>query len=210
MKRLARLADTARLRAQRWDALVLGSGISALVAAARLGSAGHRVLVVEEAAARALHPALREPFFLAGSRDDGVLDACIRELSIPLLDRRRLEAERLAYQVTGPDLRLDVGGTELTREELVRWGLCGPDEAADLVRTLAEASEAERNVMRASPLVRVGRRLVRGRAGATGSHIRGLPAEVAHPGEALAPALDAQVAALSNTATGGAGPAGRV
>ena len=91
----------------------------------------------------------------------------------------------------------------------MRWGLCGPDEAADLVRTLAEASEAERNVMRASPLVRVGRRLVRGRAGATGSHIRGLPAEVAHPGEALAPALDAQVAALSNTATGGAGPEAR-
>ena len=209
MKRLARIADTARLRAQRWDAVVVGSGISALVAAARMGSAGQRVLVVEEAAARALHPALREPFFLAGSRDGGVLDACIRELSIPLLDRRRLDAERLAYQVTGPNLRLDVGGSDLTRDELVRWGLCDPDEAGDVVRTLAEATEAERKVMLDSPVVRVGRRLSMGRAGVTGSHVRGLPAEVANPGKALKPALDAQVAALSNLATAGAAPEAR-
>ena len=115
MRRLARVTDTARLRARRWDAIVLGSGVSALVTAARLGVRGQRVLVVEEDAARALHPALREPFFLAGSRDGGILDACIRELSIPLLDRRRLGAERLAYQVTGPDLRMDaVSYTHLT------------------------------------------------------------------------------------------------
>lgn len=209
MKRLSRIADAARLRAQRWDAVVLGSGISALVAAARMGKAGHRVLVVEEAATRALHPALREPFFLAGSRDGGVLDACIRELSIPLLDRRRLDAERLAYQVTGPNLRLDVGGSDLTRDELVRWGLCGPEEAGEVVRSLAEATEAERKVMLASPLVRIGRRLSMGRAGVTGSHIRGLPAAVANPGEGLKPALDAQVAALSNLASAAVAPEAR-
>lgn len=209
MKRLARIADTTRLRAQLWDAVVVGSGVSALVAAARMGSAGHRVLVVEEAATRALHPALREPFFLAGSRDGGVLEACIRELSIPLLDRRRLDAERLAYQVTGPNLRLDVGGSDLTRDELVRWGLCEPDEAADVVRTLAEATEAERKVMLASPLVRIGRRLSMVRAGITGSHVRGLPAEVANPGASLKPALDAQVAALSNLASADVAPEAR-
>ncbi len=37
-------------RARRWDALILGSGIPALVAAARIGAAGQRVLVVEEEA----------------------------------------------------------------------------------------------------------------------------------------------------------------
>jgi len=201
MRRLPRVNDTARLRARRWDAIVLGSGVSALVAAARLGSRGQRVLVVEEDAARALHPALREPFFLAGSRGGGVLDACIRELSIPLLDRRRLGAERLAYQVTGPELRLDVGGPERTADEIARWGLCGAEEAGVMVRALAEATEAERKVMLTSPLVRIGRRLGVGRTGATGSHMRGLPAEVADPGAALEPVLDAQVSALSNLAT---------
>ena len=200
MRRLTRVTDTARLRARRWDAIVLGSGLSGLVAAARLGSAGHRVLVVEEDAARALHPALREPFFLAGSRDGGILDACIRELSIPLLDRRRLEPERLAYQVTGPKLRLDVGGPDVTRPELENWGLCGGDEANRMLRALAEATEAERKAMLTSPVVRLGRRLSLGRPGSTGSHVRGLPAEVAHPGPELRPILDAQVSALSNLA----------
>jgi hypothetical protein len=209
MRRLTRVTDTARLRARRWDAIVLGSGVSALVAAARLGGAGHRVLVVEEDAARALHPALREPFFLAGSRDGGVLDACIRELSIPLLDRRRLGPERLAYQVTGPGLRLDVGGPDITRDELARWGLCGSDAAAALVRALAEATEAERKAMLTSPLVRLGRRMGIGRAGAMGSHVRGLPDEVANPGARLQPILDAQVSALSNLANAEVTPEAR-
>jgi hypothetical protein len=209
MRRLTRVTDTTRLRARRWDALIVGSGVSALVAAARLGSAGHRVLVVEEDATRALHPALREPFFLAGSRDGGVLEACIRELSIPLLDRRRLGAERLAYQVTGPGLRLDVGGPDITSDEIARWGLCGAEDAAALVRALAEATEAERQVMLTSPLVRLGRRLGINRAGATGSHMRGLPAEVARTGPSLQPILDAQVSALSNLATGAVSPEAR-
>ncbi len=200
MRRLAQVTDSARLRARRWDAVILGSGISALVAATRLGSAGQRVLVVEEDAARALHPALREPFFMAGARDGGILDACIRELSIPLLDRRRLGGERLAYQITGPGLRLDVGGAETSAEELVRWDLCGLEEATAMMRALAEATEAERKAMLTSPLVRMGRRLGIGRAGATGSHVRGLPAEVANPDARLRPILDAQVSALSNLA----------
>ncbi len=53
-------------RARRWDALILGSGIPALVAAARIGRAGQRVLVVEEEARTKLPATLREPFFLAG------------------------------------------------------------------------------------------------------------------------------------------------
>ena len=53
-------------RARRWDALVLGSGLRAQAAAARIAAGGLRVLVVEEAARTTLPPAMREPFFLGG------------------------------------------------------------------------------------------------------------------------------------------------
>ena len=62
-----------RLGGRRWDAVLVGSGISSLVAAIRLGMDGHRVLVVEEERARDAFPALREPFFLAGAREHGLL-----------------------------------------------------------------------------------------------------------------------------------------
>ena len=94
MAKLGRVSDAARLRARRWDAIVLGSGLSALIAAARLGAAHHSVLVVEEDAARAQHPVLREPFLLSGLRDEGILYHLLRILNIPLIDRRRLQAER--------------------------------------------------------------------------------------------------------------------
>lgn len=190
-----------RLRARRWDAIVLGSGAAAQVAAARLGAAGHRVLVVEEDAARAAHPALREPFFLTGARDGGVLDACLRELAIPLIDQRRIAAERLAYQLISPKFRVDIGGPSITTEELVSWGFTDQDEAVALVRTLLESTEAERKAMFASPLVRTGRRLGMPRASGPGSHVRGLPAEAAEASAELGPLLRAQVSALSNLAT---------
>jgi len=209
MAGLEPVAVAERLRARRWDAIVLGSGICGLVAAARLGAAGHRVLVVEEDAARALPPCLREPFFLAGARDGGVLDACLRQLNIPLIDQRRIASERLAYQVISPKLRLDVGGPGLTSDELVSWGLCEPDEAAQVTRSLVEASEAERLVMLASPLVRIGRRLSLARSGTPGSHVRGLPAEAASASPELRALFDAQVDGLSNLASAAATPEAR-
>jgi hypothetical protein len=209
MTSLPAVTGAERLRARRWDALVLGSNLTALVAAARLGAAGHRVLVIEEDANRALFPGLREPFFLAGARDGGVMDACLRELSIPLIDQRRVGAERLAYQVISDKFRIDVGSPDITREELTGWGLCDPESAAHLVRKLAEATEAERKVMFSSPLVRIGRRLSIARAGTAGSHVRGLPAEAASPGTELGPVLDAQVTAMSNLATAEASPEAR-
>jgi glycine/D-amino acid oxidase-like deaminating enzyme len=198
---LAPVSGAERLRARRWDAVIVGSGVSGLVCAARLGAAGHRVLVVEEDAARGLAPALREPFFLAGARDSGALDGCVRTLNIPLIDQRRIAAERLAYQVVSPKFRHDVGGPSVTTAELASWGLADPDEAGHLIRGLVEATEAERKVMMASPLVRIGRRLSIARAGTPGSHVRGLPAEAATPGLELGAFLDAQAAALSNLAT---------
>ena len=92
-------------RARRWDVLVLGSGVASLVAAARLGIAGYRVLVIEEDRAKTLHPALREPFCLTGVRDHGVLDTLLRDLKIPLIDQRRVADERVAMQLVSPKVR---------------------------------------------------------------------------------------------------------
>ncbi|MFP6640856.1 MAG: FAD-dependent oxidoreductase, partial [Myxococcota bacterium] len=118
MGKLGRVSDDARLRARRWDVIVLGSGVAGLVAAARLGAANHSVLVVEEDAARAQHPALREPFLLSGLRDQGALNSILRALNIPLIDRRRIQPERLAYQVVSPKWRVDVGAPNVTAAEL--------------------------------------------------------------------------------------------
>ena len=155
MAKLGRVSDAARLRARRWDVIVLGSGLSSLVAAARLSAANHSVLVVEEDAARAQHPALREPFLLSGLRDEGVLYHTLRNLNIPLIDRRRLQAERLAYQVVSPKWRVDVGAAKHMPAELEAWGLGGDeDDLPALIRILTEATDAERNAMLEAEVVR--------------------------------------------------------
>jgi hypothetical protein len=176
--------------------------VAALVTAVRLGMAGHRVLIAEEEAARRAFPGLREPFFLSGSRDGGALDACLRELAIPLIDRRRVLPQPLAVQLVGPEYRIDLGEPELSTSELVSWGVCKPDQARALLHDLREASEAEREAMLSAPLVRVGRSLARarGRAHGSGVRARGLPREAAVPDDALGPVLEAQVRALSNLA----------
>lgn len=196
-------------RARRWDALILGSGLSALVAAARICSTGQRVLLVEEGGRVVLPAALKEPFFLAGLRDQGLLDASLRALAVPLIDRRRIATERLAYQVAADPVRLDIGQPVVTAEELVNWGLAKPDEAFTLVRRLVEASEVERALLYEAPFVRMGRRSssvpqnpfgasAPGQARAVGHHKRGLPGEAASVSAPLARVLEAQVRALSN------------
>ena len=158
MVEIPTLDPSEAMRARRWDALVLGSGVSALVAAARISAAGQRVLVVEEEARAVLPPALKEPFFLAGLRDQGLLDATLRALAVPLIDRRRIANERLAYQVLADPVRLDVGQPLLTAGEVAAWDLAKPDEAQRLVRALVEAAEVERGLLYEAPFVRTGRR----------------------------------------------------
>jgi hypothetical protein len=186
-------------RARRWDALILGSGISALIAATRIGAVGQRVLVVEEDARAKLPPAMKEPFFLAGLRDEGVLDACLRALTVPLIDRRRIEPERLAYQIAADPYRLDIGRPALTADEIVTWGLAKPEEAHTLIRRLLEASEIERKLLLEAPFVRLGRRTPGGRAGpGFGNHKRGLPGDAAAASGALGQVIAAQIRTLSN------------
>ncbi|UCE84697.1 MAG: hypothetical protein JSU66_10035 [Deltaproteobacteria bacterium] len=184
------------LRARRWDVIVLGGALPGLVAAARLGRRGLRVLVVEEAAATRAPDCLREPFLLPGGRS--VLDACLRELALPLIDRRRIHSEAVAYQVVLPEARINVGAGAATAEELVAWGLADPDDALDLVRSIERAAQAELSALLESPMVRSGglRSLVRTspRAGLA----RGLPEAAARPDGSLRPVLDAQVRGLSD------------
>ncbi len=205
-------------RARRWDALVLGSGLAALVAAARISAAGQRVLVVEEEARATLPPALKEPFFLGGLRDQGLLDATLRALTVPLIDRRRIGNERLAYQVLADPIRVDIGQPLDTADEFVAWGLAKPDDAQQLIRRLVEAAEAERALLYEAPFVRIGRRA----SGAVtlppgglpqsaegGRARRGLPAEVTGATGPLARVIAAQIRALSNAADDAVAPEAR-
>jgi hypothetical protein len=200
MVEISTLDSSEAPRARRWDALILGSGIAALVAAARIGASGQRVLIVEEEARTKLPQAMREPFFLAGLRDEGILDACLRKLAVPLIDRRRFATERLAYQIAADPYRLDIGQPNVTAEELVNWGLAKPDEAQTLIRRLIEASEIERGLLLEAAFVRIGRRVAARRQGAAiGNHKRGLPGDVASAQGPLRQVLQAQIRSLSNT-----------
>ncbi len=204
-------SDTFRVR--RWDAVVLGGALPGLVMATVLMMRGARVLLVEEDTALAGFAGLREPFLLSGAGSGGILGACLREIGIPLIERRRIVSHPTAYQVVLPDARLDVGDPARTIEEIVAWGLAKPEEARALVRALAHAAAAEREAMLRCPVVRMSRRRVRhaprrlpgagvaaqrsGRA----PRERGLPAEVTDASPRLSAYLAAQMRALSNLAS---------
>lgn len=206
MASLRTLSVDAQRRARRWDAIVLGSGVGALVAAARLGMRELRVLVVEEPAAATLPACMREPPLFAGARPGDTFETVLRELRVALIDRRRFVPQPLAYQVVGPDLRLDVGDPDRTANELVTWGLAKPDAAIALVDALDRAADIEREFLLGTPLVRASRLL--GRARGTGggprpAEPRGLPRTVASVDEPLGRLLAAQVRGLGNHAAGG-------
>ncbi|MCH6550732.1 MAG: hypothetical protein IH804_01795 [Planctomycetes bacterium] len=150
-------SDTPRVR--RWDAVVLGGALPGLVMAVVLMMRGARVLLVEEDTALTGFAGLREPFLLSGAGSRGILGVCLREIGIPLIERRGIVSHPTAYQVVLPDARLDVGDPARTIEEIVAWGLAKPEEAQALVRALAHAATAEREAMLRSPVVRMSRRL---------------------------------------------------
>ncbi|HEY8493763.1 MAG TPA: hypothetical protein VIN04_07695 [Myxococcota bacterium] len=147
MRTVSLSGPRSRTRARRWDVVVLGSALPGLIAAIRLAMGRLRVLLVEEETSARLPVAVREPFFLAGAAPGGVLDACLRALMLPLIDRRRLQPHPIAYQVILPEARVDLGAPARTAEELVSWGLAKPETARALVRGLAEAAAAERDAL---------------------------------------------------------------
>lgn len=203
MQGLTEADASASLRARRWDVIILGGALPGLVTAARLGLDGLRVLVVEEEAAAGLYPGLREPFLIPGSMAGGVLDACLKALTVPLIERRKLEPDPVALQIVLPEIRISVGNPITTAEEIVAWGLAKPDVAKGLVRAIAEAGVAERTAMLDAAVIKGA--APRGGPRPAGMpraarHGRGLPIEVASPPAALRPLLDARVRALSNLA----------
>jgi hypothetical protein len=215
MKSIALDGPDGRLRARRWDVVVLGTALPGLVAAVRLGMAGARVLVVAEDAAAKTAPLLLEPFFLAGARAEGVLQQCLTALGVPPIERRGTDRTELAYQVLLPSARVDVGQPGRTQEEWVSWGLAKPELARDAVRGLESAAHAESEALLESTVVRRGvrRTTTPPRAQAAvrpgGRHLRGLPAALSKPEPGLARFLDVQVRALANLASASPSPEAR-
>ena len=158
------LPRSASLRARRWDALVLGGALGGLAAAVKLGRAGMRVCVVEEDEAARLPVFLREPFFLPGLGGEGPLDAGLRALGLPPIERRDLVPDPVAFQVLLPEARVEVGRPELLTSELVSWGLAKPEDAGALVEALREAGARAEERLAALDWIRRGglRRLARG------------------------------------------------
>ena len=191
----AETGPTSRIR--RWDAVILGSSLPGLIAAARLGMQGGRVLVLEEKAAGARPDCLREPFWTGGVEKGSVLGVCLRELRVPLIDQRRIEPDPLAFQLILRDARIDVGSPSLTADEWVAWGLAMPAEARALVSNLLDAADAEGKALADSPMVRGGRRGSRG-SGRSGDSLRTLARRLADAPPRIAKLLEAQVRALSN------------
>lgn len=199
-------------RVRRWDAVVLGSALPGLVAAIRLGMRGLRVLILEEDAAAAAYPGMREPFMMVGSGSDGVLGSCLKAMDIPLIDRRRIRTAFPAYQVAFPRARVDVGDAERTAEELEAWDLSSKETARNLVASLREGSKTQQHSLLAAENHTGSRRMPR-----LSRRVPSLPQEPeAHPnrrdpiadpiGRAVAEAsplaafCDAQLRALSDFA----------
>jgi hypothetical protein len=130
----------------RCDVLVLGSSLGALAAGTALARTGMRVVLVEEEV-HAKRPALlREPFLLTGLEPGGPVDGLLRELAIPLLERRELAFDPLVAQVVLPEgARLDVGGSrKALAAELWAFGI---GDAAE-IEAWFEASDAVGDAVR--------------------------------------------------------------
>ncbi len=216
MRGLPSIEQSGRIRTRRWDAVVLGGALPGLIAAIRLGMNGARVLLIEEATAVDAFPGIREPFLITGAKSDGVLGRCLRELGIPMIDRRRIGEDPLAYQVAFPDARVDIGEPGRTFEELVGWKFAEPDSVKSLLRGLAEAAAAERDAMLEAPVVRVPRRLAAARRSPTPHagppvalakrRARGLPDSARNLPGRLSALLAAQTRALSNLGSSAPSP----
>ncbi|HXV35609.1 MAG TPA: hypothetical protein VEC18_00575, partial [Myxococcota bacterium] len=183
-------------RVRRWDAVILGSALPGLVAAIRLGMRGLRVLILEEDAAAARFPGLREPFLMTGTGSNGVLGSCLKALGIPLIDRRRIRAEFPTYQVALPRARVDVGDAEWTVEELDAWQLAPEAAARELVASLRRGAEDQQRALLGSDARASARRLPRLAKVVAMSAARGEAR--AHAGSDAADPLE--------RASGGAGP----
>jgi hypothetical protein len=129
----------------RSDVLVLGSTLGGLVAATYLARAGLRVILVEEAVHAERPPLLREPFLLSGLQRDGQIHRVLREIALPLIDRRELRVEEVALQVVLRDARVDIyPGEEDLATELEAFGFASKGEALGWLEQLRTAADRAR------------------------------------------------------------------
>lgn len=203
--------DASRFRARRWDVVILGSALPGLAAAVRLGRARLRVLLVEEQAAARTPEALREPWLVPDTRSGGVGDGLLRALGISPIERRDLAGGPVACQVLQPDARVDVADPASTAAELAAFGIAPADEAAAILRELAEAARVEGQALgEAEILRRPGLRgLARPSGGGRRHPARGMPGSAASAPAPLAAWLGALEEALSGRAGGAGTPEAR-
>jgi hypothetical protein len=142
-----------RLATLRCDVLVLGSSLGALAAGTALARTGMRVVLVEEDVHAKRPSLLREPFLLGGLEAGGPVDGLLRELAIPLLERRELAFDPLATQVVLPGgVRLDVGGgRKALAAELAAFELADADPACAWFEQSDATGDAVRERLRDVP-----------------------------------------------------------
>ncbi len=196
MRNLPSISSAEAFRVRRWDVLMLGSALPGLVAAARLGQKGLRVLVLEEGDED--DDIAREPFLLVDGEAESLLGECLRALGVPLIDQRRFANEEVALQVCDAKRRVDLGRGTHTAEEWASWGLADLDDARRWVRALDDAAEAEHQALLESHLTQKTVRRAKEALSGTRRQARGWPQTLSEATPELRAVLEAPIRALSN------------
>jgi hypothetical protein len=191
----------------RSDVLVLGSTLGSLVAGSYLARSGLRVVLFEEEVHAKRPPVMREPFLLSGLEPKAPISDVLRELGIPLIERRQLVPDALAYQVILPNgARIDVGGGRAAlAADLAAYGVADADTAEswfEEVDALGDAARAQlAQAPRSAPQTGLTSRLV----GPRMEEHRGLPL-LPEPPPGLEALVRAQLQATSSVVNAGVAP----
>lgn len=132
----------------RFDALILGSTLGAVVAGAYLARAGLRVALFEESVHQQRPPLLREPFLLTGLEPGGPLDRVLVELGVGFHERHWIQKEPIALQLLLEEARLDFGeGKASLARDLELHELCGFEEALQWLHGLEQRGASQRSAL---------------------------------------------------------------
>ncbi len=102
------------MKVNNYDIIVIGTNVSALIAASFLCKNGYRVLIVhEEGDADSMSRLFDEDAttFISGCASNRLLYNIFRELSIPIHHQKKFKVKEISYQLALPECRLDVGSS---------------------------------------------------------------------------------------------------